>query len=83
MDFLYLDESCDIHLCSRGFFIVKFDATKDKDYVLNEGPWFWGNASLFMIPWFPGFDENIMVISKMFVWVKLQNLPFHFCITKY
>jgi len=76
--FSTLTERCDIHLCSRGFFIVKFDTTKDKDYVLNEGPWFWGNAGLFRIPWFSGFDANTMVVSKMLMWVKLHNLPLIF-----
>ena len=36
-------------------------------YVLNEGPWFWGNARHFMAPWFPDFDPNTMVVSKMSV----------------
>lgn len=71
-------ENCDIHLCSKGFFIVKFDTIKDKDYALNEGPWFWGNAGLFVRSWFPDFDPNSMVVTKMPVWVKLFNLPIHF-----
>lgn len=70
--------NCDIHLCSKGFFIVKFDTAKEKDYALHEGPWFWGNAGLFMTPWFPGFDPSTMVVSKMSVWVRLHNLPLHF-----
>lgn len=68
----------DIHICSKDFFIVKFDTVKDKDYVLNEGPWFWVNERLFMIPWFLGFDATTMVVSKMLAWVRIHNLPFHF-----
>lgn len=71
-------ENCDIHLCSKGFFIVKFETIKDKEYALNEGPWFWGNAGLFVKSWFPDFDPNSMVVTKMPVWVKLFNLPIHF-----
>lgn len=70
--------NCDIHFCSKGFFIVKFDSVKEKDFALYEGPWFWGNAGLFMTPWFPGFDPSTMVVSKMSVWVRLHNLPLHF-----
>lgn len=70
--------NCDIHLCSKGFFIVKFDTVNDKEYALYEGPWFWGNAGLFLTPWFPEFDPNTMVVTKMPVWVKLYNLPLHF-----
>lgn len=71
-------ENCDIHLCSKGFFIVKFDTIKDKEFALNEGPWFWGNAGLFVKSWSPDFDPNSMVVTKMPVWVKLFNLPIHF-----
>jgi len=31
-----------------------------------------------MTPWFPDLDANIMEVSKMLVWVRLQNLPLHF-----
>jgi len=40
----------DSHLFSVGFLIFRFDTVKDKEYALNERPWFWGNACLFMIP---------------------------------
>lgn len=51
--------NCDIHFCSKGFFIVKFDSDKEKDFSLHEGPWFWGNAGLFMTPWFPGLTPPL------------------------
>jgi len=70
--------NCQIHLCSKGYFIVRFGTVKDKEYAFNEGPWFWGNAGLFMIPWFPGFDATTMLVSKIPVWVRLHNLPLHF-----
>lgn len=70
-------ENCCIHLCSRGFYIVKFDTAKDKDYALNEEPWFWGNVCLFMTLWFLRFDANAMVVFKMPVWVRLHNLLLH------
>lgn len=72
----------DIHLCSKGFFIVKFDTVKEKEHVLHEGPWFWGDAGLFMTPWFPGFDPSSMVVFKMPAWVRLHNLPLHFWLPK-
>jgi len=63
----------------KGFFIVRFKTEQEREYILNKGPWFWGNAGLFMTPWFPGFDANTMVVSKMPIWVRLHNLPLHFC----
>ena len=69
--------NCEVHLCSKGFFIVKFLSAIDRDIVMQEGPWFWGSTGLFITPWFPGFDANTMVVSKMPVWVRLHNLPIH------
>jgi len=74
--------NCDIHLCSKGFFIVKFDTVNEKEYVLHEGPWFWGNARLFITPWFSSFNPSSIVVSKMPVWVRLHNLPLHFWLPK-
>lgn len=68
---------CEIHLCSKGFFIVKFLSASDRDKVIQDGPWFWGSTGLFITPWFPKFDANTMVVSKMPVWVRLHNLPIH------
>lgn len=58
--------------------MVQFDNQKDYSHVINEGPWFWGRAGLFVTPWFPSFDANSMVATKMQVWVRLHNLPLPF-----
>lgn len=68
----------EIHLCSKGFFIVKFSSQEVRDTVISTGPWFWGTSGLFMTPWFPDFDPNKMTVTKMPVWVRLYNLPLHF-----
>lgn len=70
--------NCRIHLCSKGFFIVVFRVEEEREKALTEGPWFWGSAGLFVTPWFPEFDPNTMVVSRMPVWVRLHNLPMHF-----
>lgn len=69
---------CEIHLCSKGFFIVSFTTEQERDNIINQGPWFWGKDGLFTTPLFPEFDANTMKISTMPVWVKLYNLPLHF-----
>ena len=60
---------CDIHLCSKGFFIVKFISLEATDKIIRAGPWFWGTTGLFMTPWFPNFDPNTMIVSRMLVWL--------------
>ena len=70
--------NCQILLCSKGFFIVQFDSPDEYQKVLLQGPWFWGRAGLFITPWFPEFDANTMVVTKMPVWVRLPNMPLPF-----
>jgi len=70
--------NCQILLCSKGFFIVQFELQEDCQKVITQGPWFWGRAGLFLTPWFPEFDANSMVVTKMPVWVRLPNLPLPF-----
>ena len=69
---------CEIHLCSKGFFIVKFTSTVDKETILQEGPWFWGSTGLFITPWFPEFYANTMEVTILPILVQLYNLPIHF-----
>lgn len=56
--------------------MVQFDNLEDLDFVLNEGPWFWGRMGLFITPWFLAFDAKTMVVTNMPVWERLNNLPF-------
>ena len=68
----------DIHLSSKGFFIVRFTSKEVRDTVISAESWFWGTSGLFMTPWYPDFDPDKMTITKMPVWVRLYNLPLHF-----
>ena len=70
--------NCQILLCSKGFFVVQFESQEEYQKALSQGPWFWGRARLFITPWFPEFDANSMVVTKMSVWVRLPNLPLPF-----
>lgn len=58
---------CEIHLCSKGFFVVNFPTVEARDIIIQEGPWFWGSTDLFIPPWFPEFDANTMVVSRILV----------------
>jgi len=66
---------CQVLLCSKGFFVVQFESQEEYQKILKQGPWFWGRAGLFITPWFPDFDADNMVVTKMPVWVRLPNLP--------
>lgn len=48
-------ESIDLHLGSKGFFIVVFATIEDKDRVFEGGPYFYTAAGLYMSPWIMNF----------------------------
>lgn len=66
-----------MHLFSKGLFIVNFASSKEQEIILQEGPWFWGSTELFLTLWFPDFDANTMIVSRMLVWFMLHNLLLH------
>ena len=70
---------CDISLCAKGFFIVYFENPTDYKQVTENGPWFWGRAECFITPWTSDFDPAHASVTITPVWVKLLNLPPHFC----
>ena len=72
-------KDCDISLCSKGFFIVLFDNLADYKKVLENGPWFWGKAGCFITAWTENFDPAHASVTITPVWVRLLNLPIHFC----
>ena len=57
---------------------MNFTTAEARDFVIQEGPSFWGSTGLFITPWFPEFDANTMEVTRMPVWVRLHNLPLHF-----
>jgi hypothetical protein len=64
--------------CAKGFFVVVFESTSDRDKVFNSGSWFWGRAGLSMQLWTPAFDPSTDCISSAPVWVRLLYFPLHF-----
>lgn len=50
--------------------------------MFQEVPWFWGSRGFFVTTWFPDIHGNIMVVSRMLVWVRFHNLPLHFWLHK-
>jgi len=47
--------SIDLHLGSKGFFIVVFANIEDKDKVFEGGPYFYVAAGFYMRPWMMNF----------------------------
>jgi hypothetical protein len=53
-----------IRPCAKGYFIVEFDLSEDRDWILDPGPWSWGNSNLCMKPWTPclGYTPKFSLI---------------------
>jgi hypothetical protein len=49
--------------CAKGFFIVVFGSTEDRDQIFSSGPWFWGRSGLSMQPWTTAFDASTVCYS--------------------
>ena len=73
----YLKGEAYIYPHARGFFVVVYDETVDRDYILKFGHWFWGISNLCMQPWTPSFDPATASLSSFPVWVRLPNFPLH------
>lgn len=65
-------------MLTRSVNIVQFELLEDYQKIFAQGPRFWGRAGLSITPWFPKFDANTMVVTKVPVWVRLPNLPLPF-----
>ncbi|KAL0007451.1 hypothetical protein SO802_008953 [Lithocarpus litseifolius] len=58
-----------------GFFLNRFYAKEDLDFVLQKGPWFIGDNFLSLRPWEPFFKPSTASVSTIAVWVRLNELP--------
>jgi len=67
-----------IHPSGKEYFIVEFDLSKDRDQIVDFGPWFWDNYGLCMKPWSPYFDSFTNILTLDHVWVRIPNIPLHF-----
>jgi hypothetical protein len=59
----------------QGFLSFIFDCSKDRDSVLQKGPWYFGNVGLNFLPWSEHFDSSIDFHDLQLLWVRLASLP--------
>lgn len=72
-----ISEITQIYLVARGFFIVKFDTTEDRNTILRSG-FSWGEKFPLMAkPWYKDFYPSMESFNKIPLWVRLPNLPLH------
>jgi len=64
-----------LHLGSKGFFIVVFTNLEDRDRVFEGGPYFYATAGLYMQPWVMNFVLERETFAFILVWIRLYSLP--------
>lgn len=62
----------------KDFLLYNLTQKRIWSMLLMRDDGFGGSVGIFITPWFPCFDANSMVVSKMSVWVRLYNLPLPF-----
>ena len=45
-----ISDEINIYPCAKGFFILNFENSESRHFILDFGPWFWENSYLFMKP---------------------------------
>jgi hypothetical protein len=65
----------EIHLGSKGLFIVVFINLEDRDKVFEGVPYFHASLGIYMQPWKEIFSPNKETFKKVPVWLRLYSLP--------
>ena len=63
---------------AKGFFIVNFASTNDRNAILRHGFSWEERFPLMAKPWYKDFDMTSESFNKIPLWVRLPNLPLHF-----
>ncbi|GLJ39019.1 hypothetical protein SUGI_0795400 [Cryptomeria japonica] len=58
-----------------GLFLLTFHSVADCSFVVENGPWFFGQSGLFLAPWAPFVDPATIRITRIPIWIRLYNLP--------
>ena len=65
----------DLHLGSKGFFIVSFISLEDRNHIIDGGPYFYYSVGLFLRPWKEKFSPKNEDMRIDQVWIRLYSLP--------
>ncbi|KAB5539207.1 hypothetical protein DKX38_016740 [Salix brachista] len=61
---------------ANGFMIFHFTTEEEMQAVMERGPWLFGDNTILLQQWHPGYKFDKNKISKVPVWIRLHGLPF-------
>ena len=65
----------DLQLGSKGFFTIIFFNQKDRDRIMEGGPYFFFSTGLYLHPWKERFNPETKDMTVAPVWILLFSLP--------
>ena len=67
-----------MHLGAKGFFTVVFNCLEDRNRILDQGPYFFNSAGLYLKGWVERFNPDKEDLSYAPVWIRLYSLPWEY-----
>ncbi|KAG5585785.1 hypothetical protein H5410_046219 [Solanum commersonii] len=58
-----------------GYYVLKFCNIAEKEYVMQAGPYFFGNMPMILRNWYVDFELDGDMFSQIPIWVKFPRLP--------
>ncbi|GLJ10193.1 hypothetical protein SUGI_0123760 [Cryptomeria japonica] len=68
-------EGMDLRTLGNGYYLVVCPSVQDRDWNLDNGPFFIEGKGLIMSAWSPNFNPYEATIEKTLIWIKLPGLP--------
>ncbi|GLJ29557.1 hypothetical protein SUGI_0582960 [Cryptomeria japonica] len=68
-------EGMDLKTLGNDYYLVVCPTTQDKDWILENGPFFIEGKGLNISTWTPNFNPSEASIEKTLIWIKLPGLP--------
>lgn len=69
------DDDFSIYSKENGFYVIKFNNKKDRDKILEGGPYFYNKKLMTMKRWSLGMQLNKELLHTIPIWIPLPNLP--------
>ncbi|GLJ16079.1 hypothetical protein SUGI_0267740 [Cryptomeria japonica] len=68
-------EGMDLKTLGNGYYLVVCSITQDRDWIIENGPFFIKGKGLNISAWTPNFNPCEATIEKTLIWIKLLGLP--------
>ena len=68
----------EISTTDNGFYIFRFRDRDAREWVLENGPWYFVGRPIILRTWKPGMEMLNVQIPSLPIWVKFFNIPLEY-----